>query len=204
MSQTLFTLSCPNRHQVTVRKSRFLAQVAPVADVDAARDFLAGASDDDAGQHCWAWRIGQDYRFDDDHEPAGSAGKPILAAIDGQHLDRIVAVVARWFGGTKLGIGGLMRAYGGTAAECMRRGERVPIIARTELVLECAYGDFALIKSRLADMQGAIHHENFGTRRVVVHLSLPDRHVSTLRRLVADVTHGQGHVRDVAATDESG
>src|SRR3546814_18000784 len=75
----------------------------------------------DATHNCWAWRIGDDYRSNDDGEPAGTAGRPILAAIDGQGMDRVVVVVTRWFGGIKLGAGGLVRAYGGTAAECLRR-----------------------------------------------------------------------------------
>jgi putative IMPACT (imprinted ancient) family translation regulator len=60
-------------------------------------------------------------RFNDDGEPAGTAGRPILQAIEGQGMDRVVVVVKRWYGGIKLGAGGLMRAYGGTAAECLRR-----------------------------------------------------------------------------------
>lgn len=187
-----YTLAAPCSHQVEIRKSRFLAHAAPVADVDAAQAFLREVAATDASHHCWAWRIGQAYRFNDDGEPSGSAGKPILAAIDGQNLDGVVAVVSRWFGGIKLGVGGLIRAYGGTAAECMRQGERIAIISTTELVLECGYADLPLIKARLQPMQAELRGEDFKAHGVCLRLSLPDEHVDALRQLVADVTRGQG------------
>ena len=74
----------------------------------------------DATHHCWAYRIGPAYRFGDDGEPGGTAGAPILRAIEGQGVDRVMVVVVRFYGGVKLGTGGLARAYGGTAAECLR------------------------------------------------------------------------------------
>ena len=77
-------------------------------------------ADPTATHNCWAYRIGSEYRFSDDGEPAGTAGRPILAAIDGQGCDQVVVVVTRWYGGIKLGAGGLVRAYGGCAAECLR------------------------------------------------------------------------------------
>ncbi len=189
-----YTLAAPCSHQVDIRRSRFLARAAPVSSTDEALAFIDEASPADANHNCWAWRIGQNYRFNDDGEPSGSAGKPILAAIDGQDLDGVVAVVTRWFGGIKLGVGGLIRAYGGTAAECMRRGERIAIIPTTELVLECGYADLPLIKARLQPMQADIRHEDFDAHGVRVRLSLPDEHVDTLRQLVADVTRGRGQL----------
>ncbi len=200
------TLAKPCSHQVEIRKSRFLAQAAPVPDVDAAMAFLDHARPADGHHQCWAYRIGQDYRFNDDGEPSGSAGKPILAAIDGQDLDGVVVVVTRWFGGIKLGIGGLIRAYGGTAAECMRQGEHVVIIPTTPLDIACGYADLPIIKSRLEPMQAEIRHEDFGAHGVCLQLTLPDEHVGTLRQLVADVTHGQGRVtqRDDARVEAAG
>ncbi len=87
-----------------------------------------------ATHNCWAYRIGQDYRFNDDGEPGGTAGRPILQAIEGQGVDRVVVVVTRWYGGIKLGAGGLARAYGGTAAECLRLAERTPLVVMRDCV----------------------------------------------------------------------
>lgn len=194
MSDFPYTLAAPCSHQVEIRKSRFLAQAAPVSGVEEALDFVRGVGVADANHNCWAWRIGQDYRFNDDGEPSGSAGKPILAAIDGQGLDGVVAVVTRWFGGIKLGVGGLVRAYGGTAAECMRRGERIAVIPTTRLTLDCGYADLPVLKSRLASMQVDVRDEDFGAHGVRLQLDVPDRHIDALAQLVADVTRGQGRL----------
>lgn len=196
MSETLYTLTTPCSHQAEIKKSRFLAQAAPVSDVESALAFVRAVGDPGANHDCWAYRIGQAYRFNDDGEPSGSAGKPILAAIDGQGLDGVVVVVTRWFGGTKLGVGGLIRAYGGTAAECMRQGSREPIIETTRLILECGYAELELIKSRMQPMQVAIQQEDFGAYGVALRLVLPVEYVDALRHLVADVTHGKGHVAE--------
>lgn len=192
MPDTRYTLASPCTHEVEIRKSRFLAHAAPVSTVEEAMAFVREVGDASANHDCWAYRIGQLYRFNDDGEPSGSAGKPILAAIDGQDLDGVVAVVTRWFGGIKLGIGGLIRAYRGTAAECMRRGERVPVIPTTRLVLECGYPDLAPIKSHMETLRAEICHEDFGAHGVRMRLAVPDEHIDTLRRLVGDVTHGRG------------
>src|SRR3954447_7594427 len=114
------TLAQPVSHTLEVKHSRFIAHAAPIDGAAAALAFLQQVAVADATHNCWAYRHGQDYRSSDDGEPAGTAGRPILAAIDGQGFDRVMVVVTRWFGGIKLGAGGLVRAYGGAAAECLR------------------------------------------------------------------------------------
>ena len=105
----------------TVRGSRFLAYVAPVSDADAARALAAEARTrhPDASHHCSAWRVGAEMAADDDGEPGGTAGRPMLEVLLKRDLDRVSAVCVRWFGGTKLGAGGLARAYGGTVAQAL-------------------------------------------------------------------------------------
>ena len=123
------TLATRASHSIDVKHSRFLAQAAPVDSPDAALAFFAEVGDPAATHNCWAYRIGSEYRFNDDGEPGGTAGRPILAAIEGQGLDRVAVVVTRWYGGIKLGAGGLVRAYGGAAAECLRTAARQPLVA---------------------------------------------------------------------------
>src|SRR5687768_5995744 len=135
------TLADRATHLLEVKHSRFLAHAAPADSAGAALAFLAGISDRDATHNCWAWRIGHDYRSSDDGEPAGTAGRPILAAIDGQGFDRVVVVVTRWYGGIKLGAGGLVRAYGGAAAECLRTAPRTPIVPLVEADLAFPFED---------------------------------------------------------------
>src|SRR5688500_15887909 len=130
------TLAARAAHALEVRHSRFIVHAAPVQAPEAALAFLGEVADPAATHNCWAYRIGSEYRFNDDGEPAGTAGRPILAAIDGQGLDQVVAVVTRWFGGIKLGAGGLVRAYGGSAAECLRVAPRRMLIVHATVMLE--------------------------------------------------------------------
>ena len=86
---------------------------------------LAAASDPSASHNCYAWRLSAlEARASDDGEPGGTAGRPILAAIEAAGLEGVCVVVTRYYGGTKLGTGGLARAYGGAAAAALAEGER--------------------------------------------------------------------------------
>lgn len=114
------TLVRPHRVEIEkVKGSRFLADAVPVADEARALAVVEGvrAEHPDASHHCWAYRLeGGRERADDDGEPRDSAGAPILRHLQGADLADVVVVVTRWFGGTKLGRGGLVRAYGAAAA----------------------------------------------------------------------------------------
>jgi putative IMPACT (imprinted ancient) family translation regulator len=144
------------------------------------------------GHHCWAYRIDQAYRFNDDGEPASSAGKPILAAIDGQGFDRVVVVVTRWFGGIKLGVGGLIRAYGGTAAQCLQQAARQPIVHVTRMTLRCDFAQWSLLEGRIRDRGIAIENTHYGALAVDAILAVPSDQESDLAHLVADATQGRG------------
>jgi uncharacterized YigZ family protein len=191
MSNTLSTLVQRCRHQEEIRKSRVLATAAPVASAEQAMSFLREVAEPTATHNCWAYRIGQAYRFNDDGEPGGTAGRPILQAIDGQQMDRVVVVVARWYGGIKLGAGGLVRAYGGTAAECLRRAERVPLVATARLQLHCDFTELALLKVRLKELQAEVEHEAFDTDGVELQLCLPDNQVAEAQRRISDISRGR-------------
>jgi uncharacterized YigZ family protein len=195
MSEALSTLAQPRRHQEEIRKSRFLALAAPVESAEQALAFVREVGDPTATHNCWAYRIGQDYRFNDDGEPGGTAGRPILQAIEGQQMDRVAVVVTRWFGGIKLGAGGLVRAYGGTAAECLRRAERVPIVAMARLGLRCDFAELALLKARLKDLQAEVEHETFGIDGVELQLRLPDSRVAEACLRISDISRGRSEAR---------
>lgn len=188
------TLAGPARLQQEIRKSRFLAQAAPVDDADAALAFVARVSDRDATHNCWAYHVGASYRFNDDGEPAGTAGKPILQAIDGQGLDRVVVVVTRWFGGIKLGAGGLVRAYGGCAAECLRTAPQVAIVALVPVCVRCDFAAAAALHSQLAEFEATKRGERFDADGVELRLDLPSVRVESLSRRVGDLTRGRGSV----------
>ena len=185
------TLAAPASHSVEVRHSRFRALAAHAASSDDALVFLAGHSDRDATHNCWAYRIGADYRSSDDGEPGGSAGRPILQAIDSQGLDRVMVVVTRWFGGIKLGVGGLLRAYGGTAAECLRQAPRVPIVATTRVRVQCGFADAALLKARLLELGARIDHEAFAADGLNLDLSVPTAHMAEVQERVVAISRGR-------------
>lgn len=191
MSSTLHTLLAPFEHSEEIRKSRFLAKAAPVDTAAQALAFVHAASDTTATHNCWAYRIGQDYRFNDDGEPGGTAGRPILQAIEGQGIDRIIVVVTRWYGGIKLGAGGLARAYGGTAAACLRLAGRTPIVATTRLGVHCDFAAHTLMKARLRDIGAEIEQENFDAAGVTLHLRLPVERVDDAKARIVDISRGR-------------
>lgn len=192
-----FMLREPAMLEREVKKSIFLAQAAPVSTPAEAMDFIASVSDPDATHNCWAYLIGQTYRSDDAGEPGGTAGRPILQVIEGQGFDRTVVVVTRWFGGTKLGAGGLVRAYGGTAAECLRLAPRQPIVEMVDLTFGCGFSDHALLRARLEGMDCQIVAEDFGADGVGLHISAPATREAEVRARITDITRGQAMIRVV-------
>ncbi|GBQ27006.1 hypothetical protein AA12717_2531 [Gluconacetobacter sacchari DSM 12717] len=187
----LVMLAEPARLERDIRKSLFLARAAPVATPAEALAFVRAVSDPEATHNCWAYRIGQAYRSDDDGEPGGTAGRPILQVIDGQGFDMTVVVVTRWFGGIKLGAGGLVRAYGGTAAECLRLAPRVPIVRRTRLAFHCGFGDLALVRARLPLLDAVVEEEAFDSEGARLVIAVPEDDAAQVTARIADLTRGQ-------------
>jgi uncharacterized YigZ family protein len=188
----MLTLECSTSLEQVIKKSRFIATAGPTASEDAAKDFIAAHSDAGANHNCWAWRVGQSYRCSDDGEPTGTAGKPILQAIDRLNLDHVAVVVTRWFGGILLGSGGLIRAYGGSAAMCLRAGPLVEIVAVCKANMVVMFSDFALVKARLAGMGGVrIHKESFTGTGATLALDLPEASAQQIIRTITDITGGR-------------
>jgi uncharacterized YigZ family protein len=177
-----------------IKKSRFIGQAAPISSEEDARAFLAKVSDPAANHNCWAWRIGQAYRFSDDGEPSGTAGKPILQAIDGQDLDAVVVVVTRFFGGILLGSGGLVRAYGGTAAQMLRAADKREIIPLVTGECAVSFSDLALLKARLAVIPHLVLAETFTSDGVDLSVTLRQGDEHQAIRLVRDLTSGRSNL----------
>jgi putative IMPACT (imprinted ancient) family translation regulator len=142
------TLVAAGEAQTRVKASVFLAHAAPAASEEAARTVLAARERAmwDATHHCSAWRLrGGVARANDAGEPSGSAGAPILAAIDGAGLVDTVVIVTRWYGGTKLGVGGLVRAYGEAAALALEAAPRRIGTVAARLRVAYAYAHTAAV-----------------------------------------------------------
>ncbi|WP_368647188.1 YigZ family protein [Castellaniella ginsengisoli] len=198
------TLTAVARHEAEVRKSRFLALAAPIDSPEAAQVFLDAYRDPQATHNCWAWRFGAQYRFHDDGEPGGTAGRPILQAIEAQGYDRVAVLVVRWFGGIKLGTGGLARAYGGAAAECLRLADRVELREECRVLCTCPYADMDRVQARLLAAGARIEQAAFDGEGVRWHLVLARAEAGALEALYTDQTRGQGAWRILEPGDGPG
>ena len=191
----LYTLDRTERFEQEIRKSRFLAIACPVESEAEAKQYLAELSDPSANHNCWAFRIGQTYRFSDAGEPSGTAGKPILQAIDGQALDRTLVIVTRWFGGILLGSGGLIRAYGGTAAMCLRAAAKTEYVERVSLTVSLGFSDLALVKARLGSFAGLVmDDEAYHDTGARLSFRVPAEKEEEIGRMIVDLTSGRAEI----------
>jgi uncharacterized YigZ family protein len=195
MNDERFTLTAPHRHAQVVRSSHFVAHAVRVDSPAEAAAFLARVRDPLATHNCFAWRIGERYRFADDGEPAGTAGQPILRAIDGQNLDRVAVLVARHFGGIKLGRGGLARAYGGCAAECLRQAPKQPYTEIVRVAAELPAALVPLLRARLRRCAASVLVETFTASQATLTLAAPRAQLAELHALLADLSRGRATLR---------
>ncbi|MAY79952.1 MAG: thymidylate synthase [Deltaproteobacteria bacterium] len=190
------TLRAPVHIEVDpIKRSRFFADAAPVQSEQEALAFIATVRDrfPDAGHHCFAWRLQSGdlgFRTSDDGEPGGTGGPPILAHIDGAKLRGVVIVVTRYFGGTKLGKGGLIRAYGGTAGTAIEQAEIIEVIETQPVVIEYTYSDQGLVEGVLRGLGLQSGNAVFGAN--VTHtVAVPTEQVDTLWEQLKDTTSGR-------------
>lgn len=172
------------------RGSRFLALVAPVADEAAAKHYLATvrAAHANATHHCWAWRVGwpSRERSSDAGEPAGTAGEPILRVLRGTGLTDVLAVVVRWFGGTKLGKGGLARAYAGATRLAVDSLDVALVEPAVLLAVTAPYGRLGAVKRLVHPPQVELVGEEYGEESRLVLRVVVDRR-SRVEEMLADL-----------------
>ncbi|CAD0337348.1 hypothetical protein CFBP2533_25460 [Xanthomonas hortorum pv. pelargonii] len=188
MATMLDTLAADAHHSLDIKHSRFLANAAALESPAHALAIVQRMSVPDATHNCWAYRFGQEYRSSDDGEPSGTAGRPILAAIDGQGYDRVVVVVTRWYGGIKLGAGGLMRAYGGTAAECLRMATRRPLMTLCALELQCRFDDLGVVHVALNAFHATKLNERFDATGALLDIHIAADQLLGLKERLRDAT----------------
>jgi uncharacterized YigZ family protein len=190
-----FTLLGPCEYREEIRKSRFIALAAPVNSAAEAQAFISANSDASASHNCWAWKVGQQYRFSDDGEPGGTAGRPILAAIEAQEMDQVAVLVIRFYGGIQLGTGGLARAYGGSANKCLQAASRRELIARDQYRCHCLFAELPQLKVRLAELDCLLESEHYDATGAELQVALPAARVAELQRLLADISRGRIELR---------
>ncbi|QCE33111.1 YigZ family protein [Acetobacteraceae bacterium] len=186
-----YVLSQPCESVLEVKKSVFLAYAAPVADEASAMAFIAEKSKEDARHNCWAFRAGGAARAYDAGEPTGTAGRPILSVIEGRELEDIAVLVVRYFGGIKLGAGGLMRAYSGAAANCLNEGIFDIFVPMQKAVFTCPFELFDFFSASLDIWGGNIEVREFGGEGVRLTVKIPQKHFEEAERWLADHSRGK-------------
>ena len=186
-----FTLAGLCEYREEIRKSRFIALAAPVTSAAEAQAFIEQHSDLNASHNCWAWKLADQYRSNDDGEPGGTAGRPILAAIEAQACDQVAVLVIRWYGGIQLGTGGLARAYGGSANKCLQGAERIALVSRVPLACACGFNELAVVRLRVTELGGLVLDETFTGNGVELQLGVAEEHIGLLQRQLADLSRGR-------------
>lgn len=183
-------LKAAQSYQEEIRKSRFLAQAVPLPNSEQATQLIAQLSTPSASHNCWAWRCAQQQRFSDDGEPGGTAGRPILAAIENQAFDQVLIVVTRWYGGIQLGTGGLARAYGGCATQVLQLASSEVWVPRITVTGHCPYSYLDIFKVRIADAGAVLNSEEFDAEGAWLTLAVPDTQLAGLQKALSEATRG--------------
>ena len=189
------------RSEIEVERSRFIATVQPVTSTAEAQAFIAAIKTEfpDANHNCWAYLVGAPGSTDqvglsDDGEPHGAAGKPMLIALQYSGLGDTAVVVSRYFGGIKLGKGGMVKAYTAavkTALEQLSRGERVTWV---NLLTTFDYALVTPFERRLAEFEAEVLDMDYG-ERVSCRLRLPEECRENFCKMFEDLSAGQGQMK---------
>jgi uncharacterized YigZ family protein len=187
------------RAEIRASNSRFIATAAPAASVEAARAFIAEirAEMPDATHHVYAYIVGHGATttlgMSDDGEPSGTAGRPVMAVLRGSGLGDVVLVVTRYFGGTLLGTGGLVHAYGDAAKAVLVALPREEKIERSTLVVVLPYAAYDSARRLVAAHSGSILAEEFAAD-VTLRVLLPAAQAEAFAAAVGEATAGQAHI----------
>jgi len=187
-----YTLAAAVSAEIDIRKSRFIALAIPVADraaamleLDALRVQHPGAT-----HVCWALLAGGESGMSDDGEPSGTAGRPILEVLRHHEVDGVLAAVVRYYGGIKLGAGGLVRAYTDAIATAMQLAERIERVALGLLQVEVDYADEARVRRWVEQEGHALDEPGYGmTVRLSIQMPLAVRDEAA--DAIRDLTHGR-------------
>ncbi|MGJ3355637.1 IMPACT family protein [Providencia sp. Je.9.19] len=179
-----------------IKKSRFITYLAHTEGIDAAKDYIQSikAQYPDARHHCWAFVAGrpddsQQLGFSDDGEPTGTAGKPIMAQLLGSHLGEITCVVVRYFGGIKLGTGGLVRAYGSGVQQALKILPTQTKVPQKIFDLVCDYSLISAVEQLLVQMNGMILRSDYN-ESVSLQITIPATLEQEVNDRLRDISRG--------------
>ncbi len=186
------TLLAPTHSELVIKKSRFIGCVQPVADRAGAQAVVAALWQQHPGAAhvCWALLAGGQSAAVDDGEPSGTAGRPMLDVLRHQELEGVLATVVRYFGGVKLGAGGLVRAYTDTVAQTLLQAEKIPLQRQSTLRCSVPYPLEGLLRREIEAAGAQLLDVSHGTL-VELHLRLPQPQAEGFVARVNDLGHGR-------------
>lgn len=190
----LITIAQPVTAELTEKKSRFISQAFPAATEKQAQEILAAVRTrhHDARHHVYAWIIGADNQFmrsNDDGEPAGTGGRPVLEAIKKSGLQNIILVVTRYFGGILLGSGGLTRAYGKAAQMALDNAAKVQLIPAEKYALTIGYPLLDKTEAFLCQHKVTVIDKIF-TDQICLICAIDQKNLSWIREKLTNLCHG--------------
>lgn len=196
---SFYTITSVVRHEIKIKGSRFIGYAAPIETREAAETVLDSIRKThfNATHNCYAYRLnpdGRDFRFNDDGEPSGTAGRPILDAIESRGLFRVICVVTRYFGGTKLGTGGLARAYQQIAAETLDKGEKIQKNLYRKGKFSFAYDWTGAVMS-LFDKHGCKILESVYDEKTELLILIPEEKAAGFATQCTDATQGKVRIQ---------
>lgn len=194
------TLAAPASAELEVRRSRFVCDVSPATTEEEARAFVehVRSASRDARHHCTAYVLGADgatQRSNDDGEPSGTAGAPMLDVLRGRGLTEVVAVVTRWFGGTLLGTGGLIRAYGDAVSLALDGAGLVARELREGVLVDLDHTAGPRVEHALRGLGGVdVTEVDYLPHGVRLHVAAAPDAVEEVEHVVAALTSGGGRL----------
>lgn len=195
MSENYLTIKVAGSHELEIKKSRFICSVQRVETKEAADAFIASVRQDNpkANHNCFAYMLGEHdeiQRESDDGEPSGTAGVPILEVLKQLKIHNVVAVVTRYFGGTKLGAGGLIRAYSNATSRAIEQVGLVQKVLQRDLILTVSYANYEKLTYHLKQEQINLIDTTYGSD-VVVTIAVDLDSVAEVQTQITNLLSGQ-------------
>jgi uncharacterized YigZ family protein len=202
MDDFFLTIERPARHEIKVKGSRFIGESFPAETAEAAGELLETVRrrEHAATHHCFAWQAGlfglRQFKYSDDGEPAGTAGKPIYDVISGRGLDNTLVVVTRYFGGTKLGTGGLVRAYSQAAQAVLddSGARRHYVLVRLAVTIDFSLYDQLM---KLVHQHGAVQDDAVFTDQVRLVIAVRSSRQVELVQTIVELSKGQAQIEQI-------
>ena len=194
VKDSYLTVEAGTEREIKVQKSRFIAQAFPFKSQEDLNGILAEVKKKyyDASHHPFAYRLGiggDNFRYSDDGEPSGSSGKPVLEAIDKFSLTDVVVIVTRYFGGTKLGVGGLRRAYFEAAETCLGEAEIREKFLLEMLELQFDYRFMNMVMQLISKKEAVIKSNDSG-EKVKLACEVRSSRIAAFKKELVNLTSG--------------